>query len=177
MAEKLNLLDTLKLFKEQMDAKYAEKYANKSDIPTVVSALQNDSKYQTEEQVNAKIDARVTAVYRAGGSVAFEDLPELLEDNLGLVVNITNAFTTTDFFVDGAGLSYPAGTNVAVVASGEDYKYDAMSGMVDLSALATTASVDEKLTAYVKTSELDVVTREEILALFAENVESGEENT
>jgi hypothetical protein len=35
--------------------------------------------------------------------------------------------------LEGAGKDYPAGTNVAVVKSGEAYKYDAMSGFLDTS--------------------------------------------
>ena len=62
-----------------------------------------------------------------------ESAQPVAEENLGLVVNVTDAFTTTDNFVDGAGGAYPAGTNVVVVKSGEDYKYDALSGIVDLS--------------------------------------------
>ena len=36
------------------------KYAKKADIPTQVSVLTNDAKYQTEEQVTAAINAKVS---------------------------------------------------------------------------------------------------------------------
>ncbi len=87
----------------------------------------------TEEQVNTAINAKVSSTYKAGGSVAFASLPELTEANLGLVVNVTDKFTTTDSFVEGAGGKHPAGTNVAVVKVGEEYKYDVLAGFVDLS--------------------------------------------
>lgn len=91
--------------------------------------------------------------------MAFADLPELSAANLGLVVNVTDAFTTTDSFLEGAGKQHPAGTNVVVVAvTGEEptsYKYDALAGFVDLSG-------------YVKAADLEEVTEAEILALFAE---------
>ena len=95
-----------------------KKYARKDAIPTAVSALTNDAKYQTEEQVAAAIKARVSSTYKAGGSVAFADLPELTEANLGLVVNVTDKFTTTADFLEGAGGEHPAGTNVVVVRGG-----------------------------------------------------------
>lgn len=164
MAEKLTMLEVLQVFREQMDLKYPEK----KDIPTTVSAFENDAKYQTEDQVNAKIKAQIASVYRPGGSCDFESLPELNAENMGLLVNVTNAFTTTDAFLDGAGISYPAGTNVAIVVSGEEYKYDAMSGVFDPSGLATTEELNEALKAYVKTSDLEVITREDVLRIFEE---------
>ena len=97
-------------------------------VPTKVSDLTNDANYQTEDQVNAKI----SAVYKPGGSVAFASLPTADADHLGMVYNVTDAFTTTDDFVEGAGSQYPAGTNVVVVSVEDAYKYDVLSGMVDL---------------------------------------------
>ena len=37
------------------------------------------SRHQTEEQVTAAINAKVSSTYKAGGSAAFADLPELTE--------------------------------------------------------------------------------------------------
>ncbi|MCI8537859.1 MAG: hypothetical protein HFF18_04250 [Oscillospiraceae bacterium] len=122
-------LDNLDTFATQMK----EKYACKADVPVKISDLTNDAGYQTGEQVAAAINAKVASTYRAGGSVAFANLPELTEANRGLVVNVTDKFTTTDSFVEGAGQKHPAGTNVAVVKAGEDYKYDVLAGFVDLS--------------------------------------------
>ncbi len=141
----------LETYTEHLKAKYAKK----AEIPTQVSALANDAKYQTEEQVAAAIKARVSSTYKAGGSVAFADLPELTEANLGLVVNVTDKFTTTADFLEGAGGEHPAGTNVVVVKSGEEYKYDVLAGFVDLSG-------------YVKAEDMEEVTAEEIAALFEE---------
>ena len=131
------------------------KYAKKADIPTQVSVLTNDAKYQTEEQVTAAINAKVSSTYKAGGRVAFAALPELTSANLGLVVNVTDNFTTTDSFMEGAGQKHPAGTNVAVVEAGEGYKYDVLAGFVDLSG-------------YVKAEDVEEITAEEIAALFEE---------
>lgn len=144
-------LENMATYTEQLRAKYVRK----KDLPTNVSALTNDAKYQTEEQVVAAITAKVSSTYKAGGSVAFAELPELKEENLGLVVNVTEKFTSTADFVEGADTEHPAGTNVAVVKVGEDYKYDALAGFVDLSD-------------YIKASEIEAITSSEVSALLAD---------
>lgn len=173
-------LDNMTIYTEQLRAKYVRK----KDLPTKVSELTNDVKYQTEEQVAAAISAKVSSTYRAGGSVAFEALPELTETNLGIVVNVTDSFVTTESFLEGAGARHPAGTNIVVAQSGEEYKYDVLAGFVDLSGFASTESVDTartaavtqanadtdaKLTGYVKTSDIKEITEADILAMFAED--------
>ena len=112
--------------------------ANSADVPTKVSDLTNDSGFQTAIQVESAIDQHLSAVYKAAGSVAsISALPAPSESYLGYVYNVEAAFTTTSDFVEGAGVDYPAGTDVAIIAvqSGgtTTYKYDAMSGFVDLS--------------------------------------------
>jgi len=151
MATKNISYENLTTFAAQMKAKYAQK----KDVPTKVSDLTNDAKYQTEEQVAATVNAKVSSLYHPGGSVAFADLPELSEANMGVVVNVTDKFTTTDNFLEGAGNEHPAGTNVVVVKAGESYKYDALAGFVDLSG-------------YARMSDFEPVTEAEILALFAD---------
>lgn len=111
--------------------------ANSSDVPTAVSDLTNDSGFQTASQVESAIDQHLSAVYKAAGSVAsISALPSPSESYLGYVYDVAAAFTTTSDFVEGAGVDYPAGTDVAIIAvqSGgtTTYKYDAMSGFVDL---------------------------------------------
>ena len=157
-------LENLAVFNREMK----KKYAAKSDVPTAVSALANDANYQTGEQVAAAINAKVSSTYKAGGSAAFASLPELVEANLGLVVNVTDKFTTTDSFLEGAGAKHPAGTNVVVVKSGEEFKYDVLAGFVDLSGCATNEAMAEGLAGCVKTADLEPVKEAEILALFAE---------
>jgi len=173
-------LENMTTYTEQLRAKYVRK----KDLPTNVSALTNDAKYQTEEQVAAAINTKVSSTYKAGGSVAFADLPELTEANLGLVVNVTDAFTTTSSFLDGSGAQHPAGTNVVVVKSGEEYKYDVLAGFVDLSGYASTEAMDAakaaaitqansdtdtKLAGYVRTADIQEITEADIIALFAED--------
>lgn len=115
-------------------------------------ATKNDTLYPRKTAVTAEIDEKVAAqigsVYTPAGSITdIADLPELKKENLGKVVDVAAAFTTTEDFVNGAGESLPAGTNVAVVAGAADgeYKYDALSGMVDLTPYAKTTAVTDEL--------------------------------
>ena len=62
---------------------------------------------------------------------------DLAAANVGFMWNISDAFTTTADFVEGAGVSIPAGANVYVAnPSTGVYKYDIFQGMYDLSGYA-----------------------------------------
>lgn len=99
--------------------------------------LSGDPTGANEAATKNYVDSVAVGALRPAGSVAFANLPALTAANLNKVVNVTDAFTTTADFIDGAGKSYPAGTNVAIINTGTDaspvYKYDAMTGFVDLS--------------------------------------------
>lgn len=117
-----------KVSQTDLDEALAAVLAGKADAATTLAGYGITDAY-TKEELNAKI----SAVYKPAGSVAFADLPALAENVLGNVYNVTNAFTTTDSFVEGAGNKYPKGTNVVVIKSGEVYKFDVLAGFVDLS--------------------------------------------
>ena len=122
-------------------------FITSADVPTAVSDLTNDSGYQTAAQVEAAIDNRLSAVYKAAGTVAsISALPAPSAAYLGYVYNVEAAFTTTADFAEGAGIDYPAGTDVAIIAvqSGGStaYKYDALSGFVDLSGYQSKSITD-----------------------------------
>ena len=124
------------------------------DITTINSTLAdkaNSADVYTKQQTDDKISAAISSVYKPAGSTTFAALPAPAANVLGNVYNVTDAFTTTDQFVEGSGKSYPAGTNVAVVLVGEDYKYDVLSGMVDLSNYSTT---DEIAQTYATKTEV-----------------------
>lgn len=93
--------------------------------------------YQKTEVYNkSEVDGKIASVYKAAGSIAFASLPEPSASNVGFVYNVTDAFTTNDKFVEGAGKQYPIGTNVGVVAvegDGTTYMFDTFAGFVDLS--------------------------------------------
>ena len=125
--------------------------ADKPTIPTVDQTYDGTStNAQSGAAVKSAIDAAVSSVYKPAGSIAFASLPALSSANEGKVYNVTDAFTTTADFVEGAGKSYPAGTNVVIVnTSGTTYKYDVLAGFVDLSGyqLANTAVTHTASTA------------------------------
>ena len=91
---------------------------------------------QTADQVQAAISSAITGVYTPKGSIAFASLPTAAAGNKGWVYNVSDAFTTTAAFVEGAGHSYGAGTNVVCVDAGSgSYKWDVLAGTVDLTEL------------------------------------------
>ena len=104
-------------------------------VPTATSDITNDSGFISETTIDEKIAAAVSGALQPAGSIAFADLPALAKANCNKLYNITDAFTTTADFVEGAGASYPAGTNVAIInvgtSSSPSYKYDAYTGVVD----------------------------------------------
>lgn len=85
------------------------------------------------------------------GSIPFASLPATpSQSNLGDVWNITDDFTTDARFLEGAGMEFKAGTNVACIQSDGQYYYDIYGGFLDTSDLATKeelAAKQDKLTA------------------------------
>lgn len=106
-----------------------------------VALKANSADVYTQTQVDEKIDAAISAVYKPAGSIAFASLPTPSADNLGNVYNVTDEFTTDARFTEGTGVEYPAGTNVAIVQTSPEpatYMFDVLSGFVDLSGYLTT---------------------------------------
>ena len=105
----------------------------KNYVDTKVSGL------QTADQVQAAISSAITGVYTPKGSIAFKSLPTAAAGNKGWVYNVTDAFTTTAAFIEGAGHAYGAGTNVVCVDAGSgSYKWDVLAGTIDLTELTAT---------------------------------------
>lgn len=113
--------------------------ANTSSINAEVSRAT-----QAESALQNYVDAKVSATLHPKGTITFANLPSLSASVVNNVYNISDAFTTTTDFTEGAGKSYPMGTNVSIVNVGTEespiYKYDAMSGFVDLSPYAEKAT-------------------------------------
>jgi len=110
-----------------------------SGVPTAPTAVQGSETEQianTEFVTNAIANA-VSSTYKAAGSYAFASLPSPGKANLGSVYNITDSFTTTSAFLEGAGDTYPVGTNVVVIYNGTNYLYDVLGGFIDMSLYAT----------------------------------------
>ena len=105
------------------------------------------NKTETDGKIDEKIASKISSTYKAAGSIEFASLPELSATEEGKVYNIIDKFTTTENFIEGAGHSYPVGTNVVCINSDSagTYKWDVLAGFVDLSGYETTVSVTEKL--------------------------------
>ncbi len=137
----------------------ATKGTNTTQIATTafVQTGLADKADSTDVYTKTEIDNKLSATFKPGGSVAFANLPTLNASNLGKILNVTDSFTTTADFVEGAGKSYPAGTNVAIVdigtSSSPSYKYDIQGSFFDLSG-------------YVEETDLGLATTSEIDALF-----------
>ena len=138
-----------KVSQSDLDDALAAVLEGKADKATTLDGYGITNAY-TKDEINAKI----SAVYKPAGSVVFAELPALSESILGNVYNVTDAFTTTANFVEGAGNKYPKGTNVVVVKVGDAYKYDVLAGFVDLSGYvekeAGKGLSDENFTAALK---------------------------
>lgn len=107
-----------------------------NDATTKAYVEEKVSGLQTADQVQAAISSAITGVYTPKGSIAFASLPAAAAGNKGWVYNVSDAFTTTAAFVEGAGHSYGAGTNVVCVdAGGGSYKWDVLAGTIDLAEL------------------------------------------
>ena len=130
-------------------------YAQESDLPTDLSDLTNTGADPYAQM--SDVESAVVGALKPKGSVTFANLPALTAANLNSMYNVTDSFTTTSDFVEGAGVTYPAGTNVAIINTGTDaspvYKYDTYGGVVDLSG-------------YWSKSELVAITTAQIDSLF-----------
>ena len=135
-------------------------YQNASQVQSTVTSATADMAtktwvgqqgYATTTNVNALISAAVSGAYKAKGSSVFASLPAVSAATVGDVYNVSDAFLTTADFVEGAGQSYGAGTNIVCVDSdGEGTKkWDVLAGFVNL-------------TEYVKGTDLVAITAGEI---------------
>lgn len=112
------------------------------------------TKYATPAAVHTYVGTKMASALIYKGSVAFAGLPALSAENVGHVYNVTDAFTTTANFVEGAGHSYAAGQNVAVAdVGGGVYRYDVLAQPIDLSG-------------YVLAEEMHEITNEEFDAIW-----------
>lgn len=103
------------------------------------AAAQSASAAQASADRAQQIVDGIGDVYTPMGSIPYAQLPATpSQAERGYVYNITDSFTTDSRFVEGAGIRYAAGTNVAVVLNGSQYMYDVLGGMVDLSNYAQT---------------------------------------
>lgn len=140
-----------------------------TDIETDAAS---NNKATTPSAVVHYVSTQIGSAFRYGGSIAFESLPATPSAaDANSIYNITNSFTTTSAFIEGAGVTYPAGTNVIVATIESAYKYDVMSGFLDLSPYATSSWVSANfapvtiVSELVYSSELIAITDSEITTI------------
>ena len=99
--------------------------------------------------MNNLIKSATSKVIEYGGSTDIAGLPALaVAANAYKMYNITEGFSTTAQFLEGAGKSYPAGTNVVVIpnSAGTAYVFDIYTGSFAMSAL-TASEINAAFTA------------------------------
>ena len=106
------------------------------------SVTENSTDLVESGAVKTAIDSAISSVYKPAGNKTVNELTSslLVAANLGNVYNMTTAGQTNEYFVEGEGKPIDIGANVAIVDVGvspnHDYKFDLLSGMIDLSDYA-----------------------------------------
>lgn len=139
-----------KISESELDDVLATLINGKADKSTTLAGYGIGDAYTKDEAdtaISNAVNTAIAGVYKVKGSIAFENLPKNAVK--GDLYNVTDAFTTTDDFLEGAGAKYPAGTNVAFTEEG---KWDCMAGTYDFSE-------------YMKKSDIRSLTSEEIAAI------------
>ena len=98
------------------------------------------------------------SVYKPAGNLEAPTKDKLVEENLGKVYNITQPFTANaEDFVDGVEGKFPAGTDVAVVEEDTGvYKFNVLSGFVDLSNYPDKDEVEFKIISVIEANIAEV---------------------
>ena len=125
---------------QRFETKLAAKY--QTQAITAITGLEAGTVEAALAELLGKIQAIPSAIIPKGSRTFSQLAPstDLAAGNLGFMWNISDAFTTTADFAEGAGHSIPAGANVYVAnvgtAAEPSYKYDIFQGMYDLSGYA-----------------------------------------
>lgn len=84
--------------------------------------------FASKKELTDTVNQAVSGVYKFKGCLNFAELPtEGMKT--GDTYNVKDKFETTEKFVDGAGKTYPKGTNVAYTGDG----WDCLAGIYDFS--------------------------------------------
>lgn len=135
----------------------AKAYADtaESDAVATANTYTNEQVAAAKTELQTEINAKISTAYKVKGSSAFASLPTPSEAEEGCVWNITDAFTTTDAFVEGAGKKYPAGTNIVCIEESEGvFKFDVLPGFIDTDS-------------FVLNSDIETITETEIDGMFS----------
>lgn len=127
-AKNSEIIASSKALDSIQSATRAEEYANaalNSEILSQSYAVGGTSVRVNEDIDNSKyyytqvkaINDSIGGAFLPMGTIQFEELQSVMKD-VGYVYHIENGFATDDTFKTGAGISYPAGTNVYYTSDG-----------------------------------------------------------
>ena len=125
---------------QRFETKLAAKY--QTQAITAITGLNAETVEAALAELLGKIQAIPSSIIPKGTRTFSQLVPstDLAAGSLGFMWNISDAFTTTADFAEGAGKSIPAGANIYVANVGTvaepSYKYDIFQGMYDLSGYA-----------------------------------------
>lgn len=133
----------------RFETKLATKY--QTQAITAITGLNAETVETALAELLGKITAIPSAIIPKGTRTFSQLAPstDLAAGSLGFMWNISDAFTTTSDFAEGAGKSVAAGSNVYVANVGTSaepsYKYDIFAGPIDLSgyALKSEMAIDD----------------------------------
>jgi hypothetical protein len=105
----------------EIKAKASETNAKTSET----SSAKSESEAQKYAEQAKEISESLSGALRPLGTINFADLPSTADANSGDMYNITDQFTTTTDFKEGAGNIIPAGSNVYLTV---DRYWDVLAG-------------------------------------------------
>lgn len=133
----------------------AKTYADTAEADAVATSktYTNEQLAAAKTELQTEINSKISTAYKVKGSSTFANLPTPSEAEEGYVWNITEEFTTTAAFVEGANKKYPAGTNIVCIEESEGvFKFDVLSGFIDTDSFVLNSSIEE-----VTDSEIDAL--------------------
>jgi len=120
--------------KSDLASALSAEITGKANAATTLAGYGITDSYTKAETDNA-IAESIGAVNKPGGSLTAAQVVSalLVSGNLGKVYDLTEDFVTTADFVEGAGKSLPAGTNIQIIdadttGSSPSYKFDVFAG-------------------------------------------------
>lgn len=154
-----------------------QKYAKKGELPTKVSDLTNDAGYQTGEQVAATVAAAVAAADHLTRKIvesveAIDTEAEGADKFIYMVPNGSgkNKDKYDEYMLLSGELEKVGNTQVDLSGYAQT---EQVASDIDAAKAAAVeeadANTDEKLEGYVKTTDIETATEEEILALFEDD--------
>ena len=126
-----------------------------SRVEAILDSMLNDTEYDIDPdsvveylliELNEQIK-RLSKALKPAGNKLFSELGVPSIETVGYIYNITEDFTTNQYFIDGAGETFPSGTGVYGIvyrdpSTGEEtYWWDVLGSIMDLSDYVTKSMI------------------------------------